>query len=46
MAELATALELVEREICGYDEVLRRGLSVEPPDHRPVPRRVQVRTAD
>jgi DNA-binding transcriptional MerR regulator len=45
MAELATALELVERKITGYDEVLARGLSVEPPDHRPAPRRVRVRTA-
>jgi DNA-binding transcriptional MerR regulator len=45
MAELATALELVERKISGYDEVLARGLSVEPPDHRPAPRRVHIRTA-
>jgi DNA-binding transcriptional MerR regulator len=45
MAELATALELVERKITGYDEVLARGLSVEPPEHRPAPRRVRVRTA-
>lgn len=45
MAELEIALELVERKISGYDEVLRRGLKVEPPDHRPAPRRVRVRTA-
>jgi DNA-binding transcriptional MerR regulator len=45
MAELATALELVERKIAGYDEVLARGLSVEPPDHRPAPRRVRIRAA-
>jgi DNA-binding transcriptional MerR regulator len=45
MAELATALELVERKIAGYDEVLARGLSVEPPDHRPAPRRVRIRPA-
>ena len=45
MAELATALELVERKISGYDEVLARGLNVEPPDHRPAPRRVHIRTA-
>lgn len=43
MLELTTALELVERKITGYDEVLRRGLNVEPPDHRPVPRKVRVR---
>ena len=45
MAELATALELVERKISGYDEVLRRGISVEPPDHRPTPRKVRIRAA-
>jgi len=45
MAELAIALELVERKIAGYDEVLRRGLNVNPPDHRPAPRKVRVRTA-
>ena len=45
MAELATALELVERKISGYDEVLRRGINVEPPDHRPAPRKVRVRAA-
>ena len=45
MAELSTALELVERKIAGYDEILARGLKVEPPDHRPAPRRVRVRTA-
>ena len=44
MAELSTALELVERKISGYDEVLARGLNVEPPDHRPAPRRVHIRT--
>jgi len=46
MAELSTALELVERKISGYDEVLRRGINVEPPDHRPAPRRVRLRKAD
>jgi DNA-binding transcriptional MerR regulator len=46
MAELSTALELVERKISGYDEVLRRGINVEPPDHRPAPRRVRVRKAN
>jgi len=45
MQELAIALELVERKISGYDEVLARGLTVDPPDHRPAPRRVRVRTA-
>ncbi len=46
MAELATALELVDRKISGYDEVLRRGLNVEPPDHRPAPRKVRVRSTN
>lgn len=45
MAELEIALELVERKISRYDEVLRRGLRVEPPDHRSAPRRVRVRAA-
>jgi DNA-binding transcriptional MerR regulator len=45
MAELSTALELVERKIAGYDELLARGLKGEPPAHRPAPRRVRVRTA-
>jgi DNA-binding transcriptional MerR regulator len=46
MQELATALELVERKIAGYDELLAEGgLKGEPPDHRPAPRRVRVRTA-
>jgi hypothetical protein len=45
MAELEIALDLVDRRIEGYDEVLARGLSVEPPDHRPAPRRVRLRTA-
>jgi DNA-binding transcriptional MerR regulator len=45
MAELEIALDLVDRKIAGYDEVLARGLNVEPPDHRPAPRRVRVRTA-
>ena len=43
MTELSIALELVERKISGYEEVLAHGLAVEPPDHRPAPRRVRVR---
>jgi DNA-binding transcriptional MerR regulator len=46
MQELATALELVERKIVGYDELLARGLTSPPPDHRPAPRKVRVRTSD
>ncbi|HSK94047.1 MAG TPA: MerR family transcriptional regulator [Candidatus Angelobacter sp.] len=45
MAELQTALELVERKIAGYDQILRRGLAVDPPDRRPAPRKVRVRAA-
>jgi DNA-binding transcriptional MerR regulator len=43
MNELSIALELVERKISGYEDVLAHGLTVEPPDHRPAPRRVRVR---
>jgi DNA-binding transcriptional MerR regulator len=46
MAELTTALELVERKIAGYDQLLAHGLKGDPPDHRPAPRRVRVRPAD
>lgn len=46
MDELTTALELVERKIAGYDELLARGLTADPPDHRPAPRKVRVRRAD
>jgi DNA-binding transcriptional MerR regulator len=46
MRELTAALELVERKIAGYDEILAKGLTVEPPDHRPAPRKVRVRKAD
>jgi DNA-binding transcriptional MerR regulator len=43
LAELSTALELVERKISGYEGMLAHGLSVEPPEHRPAPRKVRVR---
>ena len=46
MRELTTALELVERKIAGYDALLRDGLTGEPPDRRPAPRKVRVRSAD
>jgi DNA-binding transcriptional MerR regulator len=45
LRELKTALELVERKIAGYDHLLRAGLNVEPPEHRPSPRKVRVRSA-
>jgi DNA-binding transcriptional MerR regulator len=45
MAELATTLDLVERKISGYDQLLARRTAIEPPDHRPAPRRVRVRAA-
>jgi DNA-binding transcriptional MerR regulator len=45
LRELKTALELVEHKIAGYDQVLRAGINVEPPDHRPSPRKVRVRSA-
>jgi DNA-binding transcriptional MerR regulator len=45
MRELTTALELVERKIAGYDALLRDGLTGEPPDRRPAPRKIRVRSA-
>jgi DNA-binding transcriptional MerR regulator len=45
MHELAIALELVERKIGGYHDLLASGLKGEPPDHRPAPRKVRLRTA-
>jgi len=45
LRELKTALELVDHKIAGYDQMLRAGLTVEPPDHRPGPRKVRVRPA-
>jgi DNA-binding transcriptional MerR regulator len=45
MRELTTALDLVERKIAGYDALLRDGLTGEPPDGRPAPRKVRVRSA-
>jgi DNA-binding transcriptional MerR regulator len=45
LSELATALELVDRKIAGYEDLLATGLVVDPPDHRPAPRRVRIRTA-
>jgi|SRR5215213_4048154 len=45
MQELSTALELVERKIAGYDELLAHGLKGDPPTHRPAPRKVHVPAA-
>jgi DNA-binding transcriptional MerR regulator len=45
MQELTTALELVERKIEGYDQLIARN-DLEPPDHRPAPRKVRVRAPD
>jgi DNA-binding transcriptional MerR regulator len=46
MRELATALDLVEHKIEGYDQLLAGRLTEEPPASRPAPRRVRVRSAD
>jgi DNA-binding transcriptional MerR regulator len=46
MQELATALELVDHKIEGYDRLLADRLTEDPPDHRPKPRRVRVTSAD
>lgn len=46
MSELATALELVEHKIEGYDQLLTRGLKGDPPKRRLAPHRVRIRAAD
>ena len=43
MQELTPALELVERKIAGYGELVARN-DLEPPDHRPATRKVRVRS--
>ena len=45
MEELTTALELVERKIAGYDQLIARN-DLEPPHHRPAPRKVRLRSPD
>jgi DNA-binding transcriptional MerR regulator len=45
MRELTTALELVNRKIDGYDQILRRAQIESPPTHRPGPRKVRIRPA-
>jgi hypothetical protein len=45
MRELTTALELVNRKIEGYDQILRRGQVEHPPTRRPGPRKVRIRPA-
>ena len=45
MQELTTALELVERKIAGYAELVASN-DLEPSDHRPAPRRVRVRSTN
>jgi DNA-binding transcriptional MerR regulator len=46
IAELQTALELVDRKIDGYSDLLATGLRGDPPDHKPVPRKVRVRAGN
>ena len=45
MSELQIALELVERKIDGYDQILRRAQVASPPTRRPGPRKVRIRPA-
>ena len=45
MQELTTALELVNRKIDGYDQILRRAQVENPPTRRPAPRKVRIRPA-
>ena len=42
---LQIALELVERKIDCYDQILRRAQVSSPPAHRPSPRKVRIRPA-
>ena len=44
LAELMVALDLVDMKIAGYAQLVAKGFDLEPPDHRPVPRRVHPRT--
>ena len=45
LRELATALELVERKISGYGELIARS-DLRPPDRRPTARKVRVRASN
>src|SRR5262245_47230140 len=45
LEELSIALELVDRKITGYAELVAKNLDLRPPDHRPAARKVRLRTA-
>ena len=45
LAELTLALDLVDKKIAGYTQLVAKDFALEPPDHRPVPRRVHPRAA-
>ncbi len=45
LTELRVALDLVDRKIAGYTELVAKGFDLQPPDHRPTPRRVHPRNA-
>jgi len=45
MDELTIALGLVETKIAGYTAPVAKGFALQPPDHRPAPRRVRPRVA-
>lgn len=45
MGELTMALELVNRKIDGYDQILRQARIESPPTRRPAPRKVRIRPA-
>jgi DNA-binding transcriptional MerR regulator len=44
LAELMVALDLVDQKIDGYTQLVAKGFDLEPPDHRPAPRRVRPRS--
>ncbi len=44
LADLTVALDLVDMKIAGYTKLVAKGFALEPPDHRPAPRRVRPRT--
>jgi len=44
LADLMVALDLVDTKIAGYTKLVAKGFDLQPPDHRPGPRRVHPRT--
>jgi DNA-binding transcriptional MerR regulator len=45
LSELMVALDLVDKKIAGYTKLVAKGFDLQPPDHRPEPRKVRPRAA-